>query len=143
MPIWGLKTVAQVIATGFEGPQHCDEPWPYHFAPAQQVLVHVRGEGRSSVWLPGRIIKPTYAKQYPTTTLQYYRLEYLESGILKRGDFSPQDGDVKPDCPYVRELIAEELMWPIDEPDRSIPPMRAGGAGAVPNQMRGRTRVAC
>ena len=31
MPIWGLKTVAQVIATGFEGPQHCDEPWPYQF----------------------------------------------------------------------------------------------------------------
>ena len=31
MPIWGLRTVAQVIATGFEGPQHCDEPWPYQF----------------------------------------------------------------------------------------------------------------
>lgn len=83
MPIWGLKTVAQVIATGFEGPQHCDEPWPYQFVvrsqqslqtfswlltihqPAQQVLVHVRGEGRNSVWLSGRVIKPTYTKQYP------------------------------------------------------------------------------
>ena len=32
MTIWGLKTVAQVIAaSGFEGPQHCDEPWPYQF----------------------------------------------------------------------------------------------------------------
>lgn len=83
MPIWGLKTVAQVIATGFEGPQHCDEPWPYQFMvcsslsyleirclilhsqPGQQVLVHVRGEGRNSVWVPGRIVKPTYTKQYP------------------------------------------------------------------------------
>jgi hypothetical protein len=27
--------------------------------------VHVRGEGRNSVWLPARVIKPTYQKQYP------------------------------------------------------------------------------
>lgn len=40
MPIWGLKTVAQVIATGFEGPQHCDEPWPYQFM-VRQAYFHV------------------------------------------------------------------------------------------------------
>ncbi len=71
-----------------------------------------------------------------TTTLQYYLLEYVDGGVRKTRDFSPQDGDVKPDCPYVRELIAEELMWPIDEPDRSIPPMRR-------NAQMGRTRVLC
>lgn len=76
------------------------------------------------------------ALRLQTTTLQYYLLEYVDNGVRKARDFSPQDGDVKPDCPYVRELIAEELMWPIDEPDRSIPPMRGSA------QM-GRTRVAC
>ncbi|KAH8108291.1 hypothetical protein DFH11DRAFT_1548746 [Phellopilus nigrolimitatus] len=136
MPIWGLKTVAQVIATGFDGPQHCDEPWSYQFSSGQQVLVHVRGEGRHSVWLPARVIKPTHTKQYPTTTLQYWRLEYFDNGVTRTGDFSPQDGDVKPDCPYVRELITEELMWPIDDPSRSIPSMSV-------SNMAGRSRVAC
>lgn len=56
--------------------------------------------------------------------------------MRKAGDFSPSDGDVKPDCPYVRELIAEELMWPIDEPDRSIP-------SAPHRPMASRSRVAC
>lgn len=85
MPIWGLRTVAQVIAAGFDGPQHCDEPWPYQFTvciyvffhnkpkrslsfllqPGQQVLVHVRGEGRMSVWLSARVIQSTYTKKYP------------------------------------------------------------------------------
>lgn len=55
---------------------------------------------------------------------------------MRVGEFSPQDGDVKPDCPYVRELIAEELMWPIDDPSRTIP-MNAHPA------MQGRSRVAC
>lgn len=50
-------------------------------------------------------------------------VEYVENGVRRLAEFSPQDGDIKPDCPYVRELIAEELMWPIDDPSRSIPTM--------------------
>ena len=74
-----------------------------------------------------------------TTTLQYWRVEYTENGTHKHGEYSPQDGDVKPDCPYIRELIAEELMWPIDEPDRSI--AYSQSRPRVP--MTNRTRVAC
>jgi len=136
MPIWGLKSVANVIASGFEGPQHCDEPWNYTFANGQLVLIHVRGEGRSSVWLPAQVVQATHQKTYPTMTLQYWRVDYVDNGRRCTGDFSPLDGDIKPDCPYVRELIAEELMWPIDDPDRSIaPPQR--------HAMNTRSRVAC
>ena len=107
--------------------------------PGQQALVHVRGEGRNSVWLPARVIKPTYTKQYPvrwilivishcpethvlrqTMVLQYWQVEYIEGGRRLFGEYSPLDGDIKPDCPYVRELIAEELMWPIDDADREV-----------------------
>ena len=47
-------------------------------------------------------------------------IEYIDSGKIIRKEYSPLDGDVKPDCPYVRELIQEELMWPIDDPTRAV-----------------------
>lgn len=32
-----------------------------------------------------------------------------------QAEFSPQDGTIKPDTPYVRALIAEERAWPVKE----------------------------
>jgi hypothetical protein len=51
MPIWGLKTVAQVIATGFEGPQHCDEPWNYQFTVSARFLLIIHGYDEADVIL--------------------------------------------------------------------------------------------
>lgn len=52
-------------------------------------------------------------------------IEYIDSGKIIRKEYSPLDGDVKPDCPYVRELIQEELMWPIDDPTRAVSLLKA------------------
>ncbi|KLO07881.1 hypothetical protein SCHPADRAFT_881105 [Schizopora paradoxa] len=142
MPIWGLPSVAQAIAApGFDAPEHCDEPWPYQFSPGDHVLVHLRGEGRNALWVPARVVRPSRVKQYPTTSLQYYILSYLSpspsppssfsssSGFTPaQGEFSPQDGTVKPDTPYIRALIAEELAWPMEE--RSFDEYEGGGGGA-------------
>ena len=37
---------------------------------------------------------------------------------MRTREFSPQEGDVKPDDAYIRELIREELNWPIESDDR-------------------------
>jgi len=149
MPIWGLPSVNKVIAAGYDGPQHCDEPWNYQFEVGQTALIHLSGEGRSSLWVEARIVSPAMRKRRGNETLTFYAAVWVENGRQRQGDWSPEDGNIKPDSPYVRELILEELMWPIDEEDREVSGaqmkqyMIAQNSGRVPHPAQRQHAMRC
>ncbi|KAJ3013554.1 hypothetical protein NUW54_g1529 [Trametes sanguinea] len=82
-----------------------DEPMKCSFREGESVWIRLKD---SAHWVPGALsVKGARTTATREGTGVAYPVQYKKDGKTRRDYFAPQNGELKPDTPEVRELLAE------------------------------------
>jgi hypothetical protein len=88
-------------ASGEEGPEDLDDPWPYTFQMGDNVWIRTEGGN----WYPGQVSSKN-VKRGPTRQREGLFYPVIFRRRIRK-HFAPLNGEIKPDTPRTRTLLRQ------------------------------------